>query len=49
MKIRRPDLGEFTPVRVPLTVSAVDALALQPAELADYVRDHVGGATPCPP
>ncbi|MYS19742.1 MULTISPECIES: NUDIX domain-containing protein [unclassified Streptomyces] len=46
-----PDLGDFTPVRIPLDVSAVAALELQPVELADYVLDHVAswrGDTPPP-
>ncbi|MGW2780329.1 NUDIX domain-containing protein [Streptomyces populi] len=37
-----PDTGNFSPVRVALDVSAVAALDLQPVELADYLRDHVG-------
>ncbi|MFG2351541.1 NUDIX domain-containing protein [Streptomyces phaeochromogenes] len=36
-----PDIGEFSPVRVALDVSAVAALELQPTELADYLRDHI--------
>lgn len=36
-----PDIGNFSPVRVPLDVSALAALELQPIELADYLRDHV--------
>ncbi|TRO57061.1 NUDIX domain-containing protein [Streptomyces sp. IB201691-2A2] len=40
-EMRDPDIGDFSPVRVGLDVSAVAALELQPAELADYLRDHV--------
>ncbi|WP_392969133.1 NUDIX domain-containing protein [Streptomyces sp. LN245] len=36
-----PDVGDFSPVRVALDVSAVEALELQPIELADYLRAHV--------
>ncbi|MFI6084953.1 NUDIX domain-containing protein [Streptomyces sp. NPDC051217] len=36
-----PDLGDFSPVRVPLNVLALAALGLQPIELAHYLRDHV--------
>lgn len=36
-----PDVGDFTPVRVPFDVSAVEALGLQPPELADYVSEYV--------
>ncbi|WP_241757117.1 hypothetical protein [Streptomyces sp. WAC00263] len=40
-EMQDPDIGNFSPVRVPLEVSAVAALDLQPTELADYLRDHV--------
>ncbi|MDQ0955847.1 hypothetical protein QFZ24_009856 [Streptomyces phaeochromogenes] len=40
-EIYDPDIGDFSPVRVGLDVSAVAALELQPTELADYLRDHV--------
>ncbi|WP_406451174.1 NUDIX domain-containing protein [Streptomyces sp. NBC_00876] len=36
-----PDVGDFSPIRVALDVSAVEALELQPIELADYLRAHV--------
>ncbi|WP_405566937.1 NUDIX domain-containing protein [Streptomyces phaeochromogenes] len=36
-----PDTGDFEPVRVALRVAAVTALDLQPAELAEYVLEHV--------
>ncbi|MFI6893955.1 NUDIX domain-containing protein [Streptomyces sp. NPDC050256] len=36
-----PDIGDFSPVRVALEVSAVTELELQPTELANYLRDHV--------
>ncbi|MGX9889171.1 NUDIX domain-containing protein [Streptomyces sp. NPDC002276] len=36
-----PDTGDFEPVRVALSRSAVAALNLQPPELADYVLRHV--------
>jgi 8-oxo-dGTP pyrophosphatase MutT (NUDIX family) len=36
-----PDLGDFTPVRVPLDAAAVAALDLQPPELAAWLRDYV--------
>ncbi|MEV6107788.1 NUDIX domain-containing protein [Streptomyces sp. NPDC051940] len=40
-EVSDPDLGDFTPVHVPLDVSAVAALGLEPPELADYLRDHI--------
>ncbi|MFC8826250.1 hypothetical protein ACFT9I_12970 [Streptomyces sp. NPDC057137] len=36
-----PDVGDFSPIRIPLTVSALAALDLQPPELAEYLRAHV--------
>ncbi|WP_405584887.1 NUDIX domain-containing protein [Streptomyces sp. NBC_01190] len=35
-----PDLGDFTPIRVPLHAPALTALDLQPPELAAYLRTH---------
>ncbi|MFR9794888.1 NUDIX domain-containing protein [Streptomyces sp. MS06] len=35
-----PDCGEFTPVRIPLEVSAVTALGLRPPELVDQLVEH---------
>lgn len=35
-----PDLGDFTPVRVPFEVSALEALDLEPPELAAYLRER---------
>lgn len=40
-ELNDPDIGEFSPVRVPLDVTAVAALELQPIELANYLHDHV--------
>lgn len=37
-----PDIGNLSPVRVALDVTALTALELQPAELADYLREHIG-------
>lgn len=37
-----PDTGEYEPVRVPLDARAVTGLNLQPLELRDHVREHVG-------
>ncbi len=37
-----PDIGDFSPVRVALDASAVRALELQPPELDDCLREHVG-------
>ncbi|AQU67460.1 NUDIX domain-containing protein [Streptomyces niveus] len=37
-----PDIGNFSPVRVALDVTALTALELQPTELADYLREHIG-------
>lgn len=40
-ELNDPDIGEFSPVRVPLDVTALAALELQPIELANYLHDHV--------
>ncbi|WP_240124463.1 hypothetical protein [Streptomyces sp. MUM 136J] len=35
-----PDIGDFSPVRVALTASAVRALELHPPELDKHLREH---------
>ncbi|WP_338692581.1 NUDIX hydrolase [Streptomyces sp. Q6] len=40
-EMRDPDIGTFSPVRIPLDTSAVAALGLQPPQLTDYLHKHV--------
>ncbi|MET8032089.1 NUDIX domain-containing protein [Streptomyces sp. NPDC005381] len=40
-----PDLGDFSPVRVALNVSAVTALGLQPPSLTAYLCEHIRSIT----